>query len=331
MSTIKLSQKAIRTDKVRSRSQVKAVVIVVFALIYASILTNLPLLDFHDRENYLQYASHSDVILARFQKRGIFSLVFNEPIWLLINIILKYFLVPEQVLRVIIFAGAFLTSFAFLRLSSKNILIMIFLLLIPQTLKNNISHLRQGLSIGFFMSGMLFTGWFRIVLMGLTPFIHSSFFFVIALTQVDKIIQFFVNVSIRIKTLIIVCASIILSLNLGRITALVGDRRATEYDFATSSSTSGLGWFFWLCILILMLSSGKIWLKRYSLSIYFVVFYLATYPFIEVTARIFESSMLLVFFACINLKKWRKYMFICAIVIYGLIQWYLRLNSSQAF
>lgn len=334
MSTIKLSQKVASKRKIKSATSIKAVVTTVFAFIYASILTSLPLLEFQDRANYLQYASSSDLILARYQTGSPLSLIFNEPIWLLINIILKYIFEPEQVLRIIIFAGAFLTSYAFLKLGYKNIsilLILIFLLLIPQTLKNHITHLRQGLGIGFFMYGLLLTGWTRIVIIGITPFIHSSFFFVIALTQIDRVSGIFMNFSIKIKAVILMFASILLSLNLQRIALLIGDRRATEYDFASSSNASGLGWLFWLCILVLMLSNKKNWLKQFSFAIYFVAFYLVTYPFIEITARIFESSVLLVFLACINLKNWTKYTFLCAILIYGFIQWYIRLNSPQVF
>ncbi len=325
-----LSQEDLQPYKLQLNSQFRAVTVFVLSLAYATILANLPLLEFQDRENYLLYVTSSDVILEQYHSRGILSHIFNEPVWLLINIALRYIFEPEQVLRVIIFAGAFLTAYAFLKFSSHNIVILILLLLIPQILKNHITHLRQGLGLGFFMFGMLFSDWRRIGFVGLAPFIHSSFFFVIALTQVDRIIQSFINFSTRIRTLIVVIISAIFIPNLQRILTLVGDRRATRYGFS-SADISGLGWIFWFFILMLLLSSEKTYLKKYRFSIYAVAFYLTTYPFIEVTARIFESSMCLVFLACLNLKGWKIQVFLCAMTMYGLFQWYQRLNSPQIF
>jgi hypothetical protein len=316
--------------KVQSTSRFRIVAVIILALVYATILANLPLLEFKDREYYLQYATSSNVILERYQSRGLSSIIFNEPIWLLINVTLKSILEPELVVRAIIFIGAFLTAYTFLRLSSENILILILLLLIPQVLKNHITHLRQGLGLGFFMFGMLFSDWRRSTFIGLAPFIHSSFFFIIALTQVDRIIQLFINFSIEVKMILLFITSIIFSSNLQKVLAVAGDRRAAYYGVGTAES-SGLGWLFWFLVLVLILTSGKHWLNKYTFSIYALVFYLTTYFLIEVTARIFESSMCLVLLACLNLKGSRIYVFLSAMIVYGLFQWTQRLNSTPMF
>ena len=333
MSTINLSQHNTKRLQVSLYNLLREVLIVVIALTYAYILMSLPLFEFQDRGNYLVYAQSSEMILERNQARGILILIFNEPIWLLINIWLRNILDPENVIKTIIFMASFLSSYSFIKLSNskiRNILLMVILLLLPIILKNYITHLRQGLAIGLFMLGMLFSDWRRIAFVIVTPFIHSSFFFVIFLTQIDRIISWFTTFKTKIRIAIVFSIGIILSLNLRRIAAFLGDRRADQYDF-TTADVSGLGWLFWFIVLIVMVSAGKHYLKQYSISAYCITFYLATYPFIEVTSRIFESSILIVILDLLNLKGWRKYIFLFLIFVYGLLQWYLRLQSPQAF
>ncbi|WP_225880352.1 hypothetical protein [Anabaenopsis elenkinii] len=330
---INVSQDNTKRLQVSLSGLLREVLIVIIAFTYAYILMSLPLFEFKDRQNFLVYAQSSEIILERNQARGILPLIFNEPIWLLINIWLRNILEPENVMKTIIFMGSFLSSYSFIKLSNskiRNIILMVILLLLPVILKNYITHLRQGLGIGLFMLGMLFSDWRRIALVGVTPFIHSSFFFVIFLTQIDRTISWFTTFKTKIRIAIVFTIGIILSLNLGRISAFLGDRRADQYDF-TTADVSGLGWLFWFIVLIVMVSAGKRYLKQYSISAYCITFYLATYPFVEVTARIFESSILIVILDLLNLKGWRKYTFLFIIFVYGLLLWYRRLQSPQPF
>lgn len=333
VNLINLSQYNTERVQVSLNNLVREVLIVLIASTYAYALMSLPLLEFMDRQSYLNYAQNSEIILGISQARGILILIFNEPIWLLINIWLRSILDPENVVKTIIFMSSFLSSYSFIKLSNskiRNILLMLILLLLPTILKNYITHLRQGLAIGLFMLGMLFSDWRRIAFVVVTPFVHSSFFFVILLTQMDRIILWFTNFETKIRIAIVFIIGVILSFNLQRIAALLGDRRAYQYDF-TAASVSGLGWLFWFIVLIVMVSAGKRYLKQYSISAYCITFYLATYPFIEVTARIFESSILIVILDLLNLKGWRKYTFLFLILVNGSLQWYLRLQSNQAF
>lgn len=333
MRLINSSQHNNERVQVSLNNLVREVLIVVIAFTYAYILMNLPLFEFQDRQNYLVYAQSSDNVLRGNQARGILPLIFNEPIWLLINIWLRNILEPKNVMKTIIFMASFLSSYSFVKLSNsktRNILLMVILLLLPVILKNYITHLRQGLAIGLFMFGMLFSDWRRIAFVVVTPFIHSSFFFIIFLTQIDKIILWFANFETKTRIATVFIIGIILSLNLGQIAAFLGDRRLHIYNF-TARDISGLGWLFWFIVLIVMVSAGKRYLKQYSISAYCITFYLATYPFIEVTARIFESSILIVILDLLNLKGWRKYTFLFLILVNGSLQWYLRLQSNQAF
>jgi len=97
-----------------------------FAIIYAAFLSGLQIDAFVDRDNYLVYAEYSSDILARYVGEGALSVVFNEPIWLFINICLSFFFLPDVVLRVIIFFSAFFTCFYVLRFEAKYFLFCCF-------------------------------------------------------------------------------------------------------------------------------------------------------------------------------------------------------------
>lgn len=112
----------------------------VFAWLYASVLTALPLEIFKDRANYLVYAEYSDQILARYAAKGLLSVLSNEPVWLLVNIGLNSFQSPQTVLRTIIFSSSFLVSFTLLRHNRNHIYWMIFFLLIPPVKKTQTTY-----------------------------------------------------------------------------------------------------------------------------------------------------------------------------------------------
>jgi hypothetical protein len=245
--------------------------------------------------------------------------------------VLHNFLEPEAIVKAIIFWGAFLSSFSFLRLSPRNFILLVIILLIPTVLKNYITHLRQGLAIGFFMFGLLFSGWYRVLFLGLTPFIHASFFFVLLFAPINKIIDKLKNFTVKVKLLIFSFLSVLICLNVKLIAIFFQDRRISVYEFQGTAEKSGLGWLFWFFILILMLLSGEKWLKQNLFSLYSLVFYLCSYFLVEFTGRIFESSILLVFISCLNLTNYRKIVFIMALCFYGTILWLQILNSDSIF
>jgi len=84
------------------------VLIFFLSFVYAYALQSLPLLEYKDRINYLNYASYSDVIFFMYLNRGLPVLIPNEPVWLLTNIVLSLIFTPETSLRIIIFSSAFI-------------------------------------------------------------------------------------------------------------------------------------------------------------------------------------------------------------------------------
>lgn len=303
--------------------------ILLFSILYASCVTFLIPMDdsIKDRINYLMYAENSLLIVARYLNESILTLLFNEPVWLLINIILSFFLEPQNTLRTIIFFSSFSVSFLLLRNNLQYFWILLIILVFPSVIKNFIIHLRQGLAIAFFL-----IGWFSLskskkyFFFALSPFVHASFFLVIALYFLTSMLQK-MKFAFDLRLIIYLIIGVVISFGLGFIASLLGMRQANEYEF-TAASSSGLGFLFWLAILLTYMSNGKEYLRKNSFILGMIVFYLVTYFFVEVTARIFESVIILVLLASLELKLKQKYIVFCMIVCFTILSYVLRLDQN---
>lgn len=307
----------------------RKLLVLITAFLYAYLLIKLiPIDAVKDRGNYLDYASWPEVILFRRLDDGLLGLLFNEPIWLLINLFLSFFLIEENVVRTIIFFGSLTTSYLVLKYNYRYFIVLLFFLLIPQVLKNYVIHLRQGLALSFFLIGYLSTSKntlrnnFFIIL---SPLIHSSFFlivFLIYLIKFLKRIKF--NNSFKIWSIILF--GIVSSFIIESVGKFTGARQATEYEF-TSAEISGLAFLFWLVVFIIYTLQGRQFLKNHLLSISILIFYLTTYFFIPVTARILESGIVLVLLSSLSLTDWRKHAFIGLILFYTAYMVFSRIGS----
>ena len=297
------------------------------SLVYATVLASLPILSFQDRENYLKYAEYSQEIIERFSQIGPIALISNEPIWLLVNSILSSFLSPEDVLRFIIWVSSFAVSYIILRSDAKNWPWILIFLLMPQILKNHITHLRQGLAIAVFLLGWFSSGrWVRRILMVAAAFIHASFFFVLVIYGTTKILQG-MRLAADIRGLVYLALGVGIGLTLGVIAVALGARQGEVYDF-TAQGISGMGFLFWASILAIFILQGQSYLNRHAFVTGSIIFYLGTYFFIEVTARIFESTLPLVFLAGLELKGRKRMVFLGGVVVFSIFQWLVRLNRS---
>ena len=299
------------------------------SMIYALFLTlYFPIDDsIIDRGNYLIYAENSLIIVGRYLDESIFALFFNEPVWLMINIVLSSFLEPQNTLRTIIFVSSFTVSFLLLRNNLRYFWILLIILAFPNVIKNFIIHIRQGLAIAFFL-----IGWFssskstKYFFFILSPFVHASFFLVIALYFLTSMLQK-MKFAFDLRLIIYLIIGVVISFGLGFIASLLGMRQANEYEF-TAASSSGLGFLFWLAILLTYMSNGKEYLRKNSFIFGMIIFYLATYFFVEVTARIFESVIVIVLLASLELKLKQKYIVFCIIVCFTILSYVLRLDQN---
>jgi len=168
-------------------SLVYRLITLVLAFAYGSILASLPLDVFKDRANYMRYAASSWDIFGSYWSHGTVVALANEPVWLLLNSFLANFLSAETVLRIIIFVPAVVVARFVLLQSPKDFVWLLLFLIFPQVIKNYIIHLRQGEAIAVFLVGWSIQSkpW-RWMLMGIAPFIHSSFFLILGLLGLSR-------------------------------------------------------------------------------------------------------------------------------------------------
>lgn len=268
-----------------------------------------------DRGNYLNYAAYSSDVIERYSSIGILNVIFNEPIWLFLNISLSSFLSPENVVRVFICLSSWVGFYICLKNNPKHIFLMVLIFLFPQVMKNYVIHLRQGVAITFFIIAYYRDeGLLRRAIFMATPFIHLSFFFVILIYGLSLLLSR-IKFSRDLSAVVVISAGIIIAFSLKFIATFVGSRQANEYEF-TSTNVSGVAFLFWGVFFILYWLQGKDFCRKYSFQVLGILFYLSTYFFIEVTARIFESYILLVLIACCYLTQYRKLFFTAVLVIF---------------
>lgn len=297
------------------------------SLIIATTLASFPVEVFKDRENYLVYAQDSLFILLRNFSEGLLSTFFNEPLWLLINIGLGALLEPENVVRLLIFTSSFLVIYKLLFQDGNKLFLLLFIFFLPIVLKNHIVHLRQGVAIAVFIAAYFSLSKYRFFYLALTPLIHSSFFVILLLMVVGRLMTK-TRFAGDLQTVLYFVLGCIISVVLLKLAAILGTRQHEQYATEALNNVSGLGFVFWFFILSLYCIQGKDFLKVHSLSIGVLLLYLTTYFTLPVTGRIFESAVLIVLLSGTKMKENVRYVFYSAVIIFSLGQWALRLNAD---
>lgn len=311
---------------VRVEAVIYKLLTLLVAVSYGGMLSHIPSEHFKDFGNYLIYAEYSWSRLLGMLDRGLLVTLSNEPVWLLINASLGAVLTAETVVRFIIFGSSTSVAWLALRSDPRHFIWLLLFLLLPVVMKNHLIHIRQGAAIALFLWGWFSSNRFaRWILMGISPFVHASFFFVLAILWVAKGTRF-LRLGPDIRTLVFGAMGGTVGVGLAWIASLVGARQAETYNF-TMTDVSGLGFLFWLLIFAILIMQGKRFLREHIFETGMIVFYLCTYWLLEVTARIFESGMLPILFAGLLLTGWRRPAFLTLIVVYGVMTWLLRLGQ----
>ncbi|KID57952.1 hypothetical protein JF50_04200 [Pseudoalteromonas luteoviolacea] len=290
----------------------------IIACSYSLFLISLPVdSTILDRINYINYAENSDIIFARFYSGGVLSLLFNEPVWLLVNMGLSTFLTPELVVRCIILISSFSVSFYIVRFNQKAFFLLLILLIFPQVAGKFIVHLRQGFAIAVFIIALMTQrDYLRFLLVISTPFIHSSFFILVLFVVVSSILQN-TRLAEDVKSFAMVFLSLITGSSLLIIGSFLGARQAAGE--AITTAISGFGFVFWLSILLLYYAAGKVFIQRYIFALACIIFYLATYFVSAYTARVFESAFIFTVLMALGLSPMRRLcaygMFLCLLVL----------------
>lgn len=296
------------------------------ALIYGGVLASLPLDVFMDRTSYLVYAEASWTILQGYWSLSPLVGLANEPLWLLMNAGLAKVLAPEAAVRITIFVPAVVVAWLVLERDPRQFGWLLLFLAVPQIIKNHIVHLRQGVAISVFLAGWLATRQpLRWLFMAAAAFIHASYFFVLALLVVAGLARTW-RLAVDLRTFLFGAAGLGVGVALAWLASLLGARQGAEYAFS-AAETSGLGFLFWGMVFAVMCLQGRAFLRRHAFELGTIVFYLATYFFVEVTARIFESTMLIVLFAGLRLTGWRRLAFLSLILTFVGLQWATRADQ----
>lgn len=299
----------------------------IVAIAYGGFLASLPLEVFKDRGNYLVYAANSWSILNQYWYQSPLVALSNEPIWLLINSFLAILLPGETTIRVIIFIPAFVVAWIVLQQNPRQFVWLLLILFYPAVIKNHIIHLRQGAAIAVFLMGWITESKpLRWILIGITPFIHASFFFVLGLLGLSSLVLK-MRLGPDVRTLLFAASGIIISLVIRWLSALVGARQAFEYKFTIAEGASGLGFVLWALVLMIMCFQGRNYMRSYIFEMGAIAFYLTTYFFIEIAARIFEGIILLVLLAGLQLTGWRRAAFLAMIFTSAVLQYAMRLDQ----
>lgn len=297
-----------------------------FACAYGLLLSSIPFDGIKDRANYLTYAESSDVIFAGRLSQGFLALVVNEPVWLLANLSLGLFLDATLTVKIFVGVPAAMVAWVMLREAPRALPIVALFLLMPQVLNNHIIFLRQGTAIALFVFA-----WFRLsgakqwIVFSLLPFVHASFFFVLPLMILVKWARQ-MSLGPDVRLLLVIVFGLVSGLSLASVADFLGARQADAYVFR-AADVSGLGFLFWAAVLLVFLSAGRKFLANASFEVAAIVFYLSTYFLVEVTARIFESSLILVLLAGLKLKGLRKIIFVLLITAYSLLIYFSRLGQ----
>jgi hypothetical protein len=296
-----------------------------FPLVYAVALASLPVEKYIDRDNYLIFVTTSTFFLQESLGSGILTLLQNEPIWAAVNLVLGLFFENEVVLRIVIFVSSFIFSFSLLRLGKlepKYVLYAIAICLLPQVMKNYVVHLRQGFAIAVFMLSMIaVTRIPRLAGLTATPFIHSSFFFV----QINLLLTWLMKESVRrglnaraavFIAIVAVCVtSIAAILMLGFFSA----RQIEEHE-GMFLERSGLGFIFWVIILLIFVFNDSRFKAAHFFAIASILGYIGLYFIFSPAARVFESAMPIVLVSGYELKRGRL-LFLSLFTSFFAYQW----------
>jgi hypothetical protein len=287
------------------------------ALVYSTFLTLLPIDNFLDRINYFIYARTSQNIEVIYSQNFV-SYLTNEPIWLLMNSLMYRFISDESIIRIFIFFPAFISAYLLAAKGRYNIFLVILALLVPGIIQNYIVHIRQGVAISIFMIGFLSNRKaVRYTMVSLTPFIHSAFFIVVALFFIVEILRFAKSINIYLRIFAVLICLLGITLFMGAIMSGALVRQVDEYQNVESSIT-GIGFLFWLSILIIFFSEGVAFTEKNMFQIFSMSFYLMIYFLAPFAGRILECVLIPVFMSGMMLSKWRRAAFISGLLLFSL-------------
>ncbi|WP_299230704.1 hypothetical protein [uncultured Halomonas sp.] len=306
-------------------SSFKSISIAIVSLAFALFAVSFESIEITDRSRYVVHIAAADVILFRYLPEGLTAYLVNEPLWKFMNYALNLaFDDPLDAIKFYVFIASFVSAYIVLSHDSRYFLLLLAFILLPQFLKNYIAHLRQGVAISVFLLGWFgFSGKRRIFIIMLTPFIHASFFFFMFILATQKLLSY-INITIAPRMILYFIIITGMSLAALVIAEALGARQ-TSYEYF-GADISGKGFVFWLAIFSLFASQGGAFIQKNLLAMSVLLFYLVSYTFLPVAARVFESGIILVLLASLSLSPGRFLLFLPAFFLFFFMQWLPRIG-----
>lgn len=229
--------------------KIKAFGVIVSSSTFALLLALLPNEYFRDRANYIVYAKDSLSIMGRYDGLALFT---NEPLFLLLNSALSFFIDVELVPLFFVFFTAFtICYFVFLR--SRNLLLtalaLLALVLVPQSFHMLLVVLRQAFTAALLM-WIVYYFWstrFFLLLVFFLGFFHSSAFILFAFLSIDKIFSYFVSNDIVLRVCFSIFISALVSFLIMPLAQVLSLRQAVEYQNTIGSGGGGILLFILEC------------------------------------------------------------------------------------
>jgi hypothetical protein len=286
----------------------KATILAFFvAMAAATIFASLPILGFKDRQNYIWYAEYSGTFLIKAFEDSLFSGLMNEPVWLLLNMVLGSFLDSENTVRGFIWFGAFAPFFYVVKKRPRDLLWIMVFAFSSYVLTNHIHHIRLSVAVAVFIVALhIKTPYWRFFWMGVTPFIHSIFFVLLLGYWLAALARRFKQ---RISILLMsVIAGLLVFVGLSEY--LVHGPRQMEVYLEQSIEVRGGAFLAWLVILLAFLSSGKDYVQKYMFEIAIILLYLILYFVFSYPRRFIDAGIYLIVVAGLSLPSKQRYVFI---------------------
>ncbi|NVP02084.1 EpsG family protein [Photobacterium damselae subsp. damselae] len=269
----------------------KYLLVSVVSFIYASILSSIPSVYFRDRVNYYIYAKDFDRISSQYSTFS--SKLFNEPIFLYINNFFS-FISSDKLILYFVFFIAFTCSFMILNYSRNamyGLLGLCLLFFIPQTFHLQLVILRQGIATSLLLWFIFFNhnklDYKLLLFVLLLSFIHTSFFILLGMLLIDKIL-----IDKNIRFFAQLTYGIFIGFSYHLIGIVFSIRQVTESHMESVGSVSGISFIIWSSILY--------YIYRYYratndiiilISIYGLIFYLSNYFISPISGRIFSTFL----------------------------------------
>ncbi|HCM9403286.1 Uncharacterised protein [Acinetobacter baumannii] len=267
-----------------------------FGLIYFFLTLNLDNNLFRDREAYLYYAAHSDIIYDLYNGYAIY---FNEPVFLKLNIFLNSFFSDEQIVYLLCGFVVFFTVF-FICYFSKNIL-SFWLGLLILFFSYYLFHfqfviIRQALATIIFLFFLIFNKRYsvNIFVAFFMSFIHSAFFLIAFIYMLYCILELRKIKYTKISYFFLIFSAV-LGVLITKVALLLGVRQAEEDHLKAGVSVGGgafLLFSFIFCYLLFFYEGVKDHL--FKVTLVFLGCFLGFYFFTPISGRLMSSFLLLI-------------------------------------